>query len=305
VSFDAIVVGAPGVASDTGCATDGDAYTYHRSGTGWDLATIVHEPETTGGNACFGAAVGVDGTIAVLGAPYDDGSAADGGGAYVLERSGATWTITTPLLTIPPPHEDTQFGSSLDISGNAIIVGAPGVAAYVFERAPVDAATTLRFNSKWEQNRIYFPPDATPADSMKFGYSVAIVPGAAVVGAPGADPDGALDAGAVYPADSAPLPLDVCGDDVLSPSEACDDGDTTWKQGQGCNADCEKLLCGDPNDSGTITSGDALFVLRTAVGSAVCDVAVCDVNGNGTITTGDALAILRKAVGTPVTLHCP
>lgn len=56
-------------------------------------------------------------------------------------------------------------------------------------------------------------------------------------------------------------------------------------------------LCGDGNGDGNITAGDALFALRTAVGSASCPLAACDYNGDDKITAGDALAILRKAVG--------
>ena len=56
-------------------------------------------------------------------------------------------------------------------------------------------------------------------------------------------------------------------------------------------------LCGDGNGDGKITAADALFALRTAVGSADCSLAACDYNGDDKITAGDALAILRKAVG--------
>lgn len=75
-------------------------------------------------------------------------------------------------------------------------------------------------------------------------------------------------------------------------------------------------VCGDVNASGTVTSSDALSVLKKAVGQPVMlacascpalSVAepVCgDVNGSGTVTSSDALSILKKAVGQPVTLAC-
>ncbi|MFN2376776.1 MAG: sorbosone dehydrogenase family protein [Candidatus Binatia bacterium] len=66
--------------------------------------------------------------------------------------------------------------------------------------------------------------------------------------------------------------------------------------------------CGDPVDSGPPglpTAGDALFVLRASVGTAVCALCVCDVNDSGDVTAADALLVLRAAVGHAVELVCP
>jgi hypothetical protein len=64
--------------------------------------------------------------------------------------------------------------------------------------------------------------------------------------------------------------------------------------------------CGDPAaPAGTITAGDALLILRVAVGLNTCAACVCDVNRSGTITAGDALATLRRAVGQIVPPNCP
>lgn len=64
--------------------------------------------------------------------------------------------------------------------------------------------------------------------------------------------------------------------------------------------------CGQPlSTGGTPTSADALFILKTAVGSETCALCVCDVNSSGTNTTADALIVLRKAVGQNMTLTCP
>lgn len=63
-------------------------------------------------------------------------------------------------------------------------------------------------------------------------------------------------------------------------------------------------LCGDANGDGTITAGDALFTLRSAVGTAICPLTACDYTGDDKITASDALAILRKAVGQDVPGQC-
>ena len=65
------------------------------------------------------------------------------------------------------------------------------------------------------------------------------------------------------------------------------------------------LLCGDANDDGKITAGDALFALRAAVGTTTCPLQVCDYTGDGKIAASDALSILRASVGQAVAANCP
>jgi cysteine-rich repeat protein len=99
-----------------------------------------------------------------------------------------------------------------------------------------------------------------------------------------------------------------CGDGITDGTETCDDGDTDWVAGESCDATCQLLLCGDPDDSGTIRSSDALFILRTAVGTSTCDACVCNVDsstGTTAVTASDSLRVLSKAVGGAVELLCP
>ena len=63
--------------------------------------------------------------------------------------------------------------------------------------------------------------------------------------------------------------------------------------------------CGDANGSETLTATDALFALRSAVGSSTCQTCICDANGSGGVTATDALRILSRAVGLDVELLCP
>jgi len=65
--------------------------------------------------------------------------------------------------------------------------------------------------------------------------------------------------------------------------------------------DCGQLV----SDGITTSAGDALFILRAAVGSQTCEYpCLCDTNGNGNTTTTDALIALRRAVGIDVRLAC-
>ncbi len=101
------------------------------------------------------------------------------------------------------------------------------------------------------------------------------------------------------------LPTGVCGDGQISVGETCDDGDVVWNRGEYCGADCQVLICGDPDDNGASTASDALFTLRAAVGISSCDSCICDVNNAGGTTASDALRLLNFAIGIPgVSLSC-
>lgn len=98
-----------------------------------------------------------------------------------------------------------------------------------------------------------------------------------------------------------------CGDGEVQDPEQCDDGDTSFSFGQFCSAECTAVPCGSPtNPEATKPSTtDALFVLKVSVSAATCDPRVCDVNANGSVSTTDALTVLKKAVGQNVALTCP
>jgi len=64
-------------------------------------------------------------------------------------------------------------------------------------------------------------------------------------------------------------------------------------------------LCGDANEDGMVSAGDALIALRTGVGTDECDLSLCDYDGTGEVSAADALAILRTAVGQVVPPKCP
>ncbi len=99
-----------------------------------------------------------------------------------------------------------------------------------------------------------------------------------------------------------------CGNGIVEAAEECDDGNPAWQSGQFCNGNCSIVACGDPDDSGSTTASDALFVLRVAVGAGSCDACLCNVDSNVSgppVTASDALRLLRAAVGQPIALTCP
>ncbi len=123
----------------------------------------------------FSSSVAYDGNTALIGAPAQTAGPA-AVGVYV--RSGATWTQQAKLL--PPGHSaGTFFGSSVALSGDTALVGAPQGgnytgAAYVFVRS----GTTWTLQAAWTD-----PAPATFSDV--FGFSVALSGDTALVSAPG------------------------------------------------------------------------------------------------------------------------
>lgn len=97
----------------------------------------------------------------------------------------------------------------------------------------------------------------------------------------------------------------TCGNGYLETKETCDDGDTSYDNGEYCNAACLLVECGDTDDSGSVNILDSQFILNTSVGNHTCDKSICDVTGNGAINSTDALRTLMHSVGLPVVFDCP
>jgi hypothetical protein len=74
----------------------------------------------------FGYSVAIDGNYAIVGTPLQGGfGTQNAGAAYVFQLSGGAWIYMAKLA---PPWGGSfgdQFGTSVDISGNYAIVGAP------------------------------------------------------------------------------------------------------------------------------------------------------------------------------------
>ena len=74
----------------------------------------------------FGSAIAIDGDRMVVGAKVDD-PAAEAGAAYIYERIDSEWSIDQKIQsTSPAPRGGDEFGSTLAIQGDRVVVGAPG-----------------------------------------------------------------------------------------------------------------------------------------------------------------------------------
>jgi len=155
------------------------------SGSGDALALLaVQQAQLTagdgGGGDNFGWSVAVSGDTAVVGAYFDDvGANTNQGSAYVFVRSGTTWSQQAKLTAADGAGGD-EFGWSVVIAGNTVVVGAlesdvganfSQGAAYVF----------VRSGTAWSQQQKLTAADGAASDL--FGYSVALSGDTAVVGA--------------------------------------------------------------------------------------------------------------------------
>lgn len=144
----------------------------------------------------FGAAVALGGKTAFVGAPF---SATNGnvqqGAVYVFTQSGdGTWQQNTVLFAADGGSYD-QFGNAIALSGNYLVVGAPGAtiggnlgqgAVYVFSDS----------GGSWAQLQKLEAPDGVAGD--EFGDAVAVGNGHILVGARYAKVGANVQQGAVY-----------------------------------------------------------------------------------------------------------
>jgi uncharacterized protein (TIGR03437 family) len=163
VSGDTVVIGAFGQSQGRGAA-----YVYVQSGGAWTLQQQLTASDAAMDDS-FGQSVSVSGDTAVIGAW---GKNAGAGAAYVFVRSGGTWSQLQEL-TASDGAAGGEFGQSVSLSGDTVVIGAPGNnAAYVL----------VQSGGAWTQQQELFPARGTGG---KFGSSVSVSGDAALVGAPG------------------------------------------------------------------------------------------------------------------------
>jgi hypothetical protein len=171
-----LLAGAPGKKDDTGAA-----YVFTGVGERWSQEfKLVGD---TAGEA-FGASVDLHGDTAVVGAP-------DGDAVYVFVRLGNIWIQEGDKIE---GLSGTQFGSSVTIQNGTILVGAPesGTSGevFVYNREVVAGAVV------WTQVGSALTGTGVAAGA-RFGESVNLSDGRAVIGAPG-ERDNTTTGGAAY-----------------------------------------------------------------------------------------------------------
>jgi hypothetical protein len=162
------------------------------------ISTIVNasDPATTD---YFGSSSAVDGQYMVVGAYNKTQTQTGAGAAYIYKRSDTSATGTYALeakLVSGTTGSNFQFGYSVAMSGDTVVVGEPGGGTTQSGKAYVWFRTT---GTTWTQQGPIVPSD--PRASDHFGYSVAIDGDYIAVGAQNWDqktPSAITDCGAAY-----------------------------------------------------------------------------------------------------------
>ncbi|QDG49413.1 hypothetical protein FIV42_01265 [Persicimonas caeni] len=183
LSGDTLVVGAMTEKSDSSASAPdpddntgleiGAAYVFERNGSDWTETHYIKPPNPTQ-NGYFGSNVDLDGDTMVISSAYEssgatgiggdmmDTSAAQSGAVFVYGRSGSDWTLEH-YIKASNAFMGANFGSSLHLSGDRLVVGATREgtnatgAAYVFtrtggtwtEEAYIKASHPLEQNSQF------------------------------------------------------------------------------------------------------------------------------------------------------------
>ncbi|MXY42882.1 MAG: hypothetical protein F4Y50_02280 [Dehalococcoidia bacterium] len=188
VSGEMVIAGAPGDSNENGNDA-GSAYLFMMPDDGWASETSLSDPVTLKAHDGpagdrFGQSVAVDGEALVIGVPGDHERVS--GEAYLFARRNNEWDYRRIVLDVPDANPGGRLGTSVSVSRDTIVVGAPGTengndpgAAYVFMR-PEDG-----WGDQYMISRVakLTAPDAT--SDARHGYSVATDGDTIVVGSPG------------------------------------------------------------------------------------------------------------------------
>lgn len=187
-----IVVGDP--SATVNGISQGAVYVFVKPEGGWDSMTQTAELTASDGmaNALFGGSVAIADNAIVVGA---DNEAANGqtaaGEAYVFVKPADGWADATETATLLPRNAkcpvECNFGASVSISSETVLVGAPGATGEA--NASGTAYVFVKPSSGWKN--MAQTAELTSSDSNTnalFGGSVAIGGDLVAVGA--SDQDG-------------------------------------------------------------------------------------------------------------------
>ena len=191
IDGDYAIIGAP--EEDAGGSNAGAAYIFKKGSDGLWSQQAKLQAGNKGAGDQFGYSVAIDGSTVVIGAINEDTGSTNAGSVYVFTRSGSSWTQQARLQASDKAKDD-NFGISIDISGNTVIIGSEdgtstisgswqcgNTSWYYNEIKEYTGAAYIftRSNSSWSQ-QVKISGDAVKGDG--FSHSVAIDDTVAVIG---------------------------------------------------------------------------------------------------------------------------
>jgi hypothetical protein len=189
VSGRVLVVGTVNHIAGSSGFEQGAAYVFTEPASGWAHAHQVAILKAPRGQSEeeFGRSVAISGNTIVIGAPVREvGKHAHQGAAFVYVKPASGWRSAAPTaeLTAATGAAEEFFGESVAISGNTVVVGAPGrkVGAHAAQGA-VDVFAAPRFPRAGTPKQLaeLTAPDGQANDAL--GISVAISGSTVLAGA--------------------------------------------------------------------------------------------------------------------------
>ena len=177
IQGDDLVVGAP----STSAGVAGKVYVFARSGTSWLLQQTIDGPPSTP----FGNAVSMSGNKLAVGGI--------GGLVHVYSKVGTSYILEEDITPVSTSRFD-EYGTSLKLVGDDLVIGAPGYDV----NAKVNAGAAFYYayeNGSWTFKNFYVAPD--PGDGDRLGDSIDTDGTNVIIGAPLAEGSGTTGKGKV------------------------------------------------------------------------------------------------------------
>jgi len=189
ISGDYVVIGSH--YDDDNGSESGSAYIFYRSGANWTEQTKLTASDGTAYD-WFGYTVSINGDYVAIGAHWDDDTGSNSGSAYIFDRIGTIWTEQAKLIASDGSTDD-EFGRSISIDGDYVVVGAchddiNGIdrgSAYIFNKSGTNWIEQAKINA------------SNGADFDYFGCPVSISGNYVLIGANYNDYNG-TDSGSAY-----------------------------------------------------------------------------------------------------------
>lgn len=253
ISGDRVVVGSPD--SESGASKAGRIRLFDMASSDPKSPVATIENPSPAADDGFGSAVGISGSLVAVGTPGDDTGAANAGCIYIFNASAPDPAIPQQVIPNPEPATGDEFGKSVAISGNLLVIGVgsddgdgtDSGRAYVFDLAGPTPTVPSRVLS-----------NPSPASGDRFGDAVSIWGSRVVIGAPYDDATGA-DSGKAYVFDlSSPTPT-VPWLSLDNPTPAADD-----KFGSAVAISADRLVVSSPDDDLGVSNAGVVHVYLLA-----------------------------------------
>ncbi|MFN2198565.1 MAG: sortase [Anaerolineales bacterium] len=197
IDGDRIVIGAT-ESNPGGIRGTGSAYVFKKVNNLWVQEAKLVPDEARAGDF-FGQSVAIYGNTIVVGAQFtdpesDDGRITNAGAAYVFVLRDNQWEEDAQLVA-DDAAVFAQFGESVSVYGDRVVVGASGSTAWGLSNAG-SAYLYIKKGREWVQ-QFKMIPDA-PQENGYFGEAVSISGGGIMVGGTGYSPPTISRAGQAF-----------------------------------------------------------------------------------------------------------